>query len=122
MKSSKSVAVSQGCIAVLHCPPGHRQVTRTTNLFERLFRERASAVNASGTPSGERELSSMYPSLVRAQSLARDQRQRVERRQLERLRDQLANDHRQRNAGRSESSRSFLTFPGKDGTNRENKP
>lgn len=90
----------EACIAQLHCPPGHRRVIRTTNLLERLFREERRRVNAARTLFGERAvLKLMYASLVRASDRWRGIGiSEFERRQLERLRDQLVNDHRQRNA------------------------
>lgn len=73
---------------------------RTTNLLERLFREERRRVNAAGTLFGERAvLKLMYASLVRASDRWRGLGiSEFERRQLERLRDQLVNDHRQRNS------------------------
>ena len=73
---------------------------RTTNLLERLFREERRRVNAAGTLFGERAvLKLMYAALVRASDRWRGIRiSEFERRQLERLRDQLVNDHRQRHA------------------------
>lgn len=90
----------EACIAQLHFPPGHRRVIRTTNLLERLFREERRRVNAAGTLFGERAvLKLMYAALVRASDRWRGIRiSEFERRQLERLREQLVDDHRQRHA------------------------
>lgn len=90
----------EACIAQLHCPPGHRRVIRTTNLLERLFREERRRVNAAGTLFGERAvLKLMYAALVRASDRWRGIHvSEFERRQLERLRDQLVSDHRARHA------------------------
>jgi transposase-like protein len=90
----------EACIAQLHCPPGHRRVIRTTNLLERHFREESRRVNAAGTLFGERAvLKLIYASLVRASDRWHGiSISEFERRQLERLRDQLVKDHRERHA------------------------
>lgn len=90
----------EACIAQLHCPPGHRRVIRTTNLLERLFREERRRMNAAGTLFGERAvLKLMFAALVRASDRWRGIHiTEFERRQLEKLRDQLVSDHRQRQA------------------------
>jgi putative transposase len=90
----------EACIAQLHCPPGHRRVIRTTNLLERLFREERRRMNAAGTLFGERAvLKLMFAALVRASDRWRGIRiTEFERRQLEKLREQLVSDHRQRQA------------------------
>lgn len=91
----------EACIAQLHCPPGHRRIIRTTNLLERLFREERRRLGATGTLlGGERVvLKIMFASLIRAADRWRGIRiSEFERRQLEKLRDHLADDHRQRHA------------------------
>lgn len=91
----------EACIAQLHCPPGHRRVIRTTNLLERLFREERRRLGAAGTVlGGERVvLKMMFASVIRAADRWRGIRiTEFERRQLEKLRDQLVEDHRQRHA------------------------
>jgi transposase-like protein len=91
----------EACIAQLHCPPGHRRVIRTTNLLERLFREERRRLGAAGTlMGGERVvLKLMFASVIRAADRWRGIRiSEFERRQLEKLRDQLVTDHRQRHA------------------------
>lgn len=91
----------EACIAQLHCPPGHRRLIRTTNLLERLFREERRRMGAAGTLlGGERVvLKLMFASVIRAADRWRGIRiSEFERRQLEKLRDQLADDHRQRHA------------------------
>jgi putative transposase len=89
----------EACIAQLHCPPGHRRTIRTTNLLERLFREERRRLGATGTLlGGERVvLKIMFASVIRAADRWRGIRiSEFERRQLEKLRDQLVDDHRQR--------------------------
>lgn len=80
--------------------PWRASVIRTTSLLERLFREERRRVNAAGTLFGERAvLKLMYAALVRASDRWRGIRiSEFERRQLERLRDQLVADHRQRHS------------------------
>jgi transposase-like protein len=91
----------EACIAQLHCPPGHRRIIRTTNLLERLFREERRRLGAAGTLlGGERVvLKLMFASLNRAADRWRGIRiSEFERRQLEKLRGQRVDEHRQRNA------------------------
>jgi hypothetical protein len=65
-----------------------------------LFREERQRVNAAGTLFGKRAvLKLIYAALVRASDRWRGIRiSELERRQLERLRDQLVEEHRQRHA------------------------
>jgi transposase-like protein len=91
----------EACIAQLHYPPGHRRIIRTTNLLERLFREERRRLGAAGTLlGGERVvLKLMFASLNRAADRWRGIRiSEFERRQLEKLRGQRVDEHRQRNA------------------------
>lgn len=79
------------CVAHLNLPPGHRRVSRTTNLLERLFGEERRRVKAAGTLFGERPvLKLMYASLIRASDTWRGIRiSEFERRQLTKLQQQL---------------------------------
>jgi transposase-like protein len=81
------------CVAHLRCPPSHRRVVRTTNLLERLFGEERRRTKVAPTVTGERPvLKLMYASLIRASNSWRGIRiTELERRQLERLRDELRN-------------------------------
>lgn len=88
------------CIAHLHCPPAHRRATRTTNLLERLFGEERRRMKAAGTVFGERAvLKLMYAALIRASDSWRGIRvTEFESRQLNKLQDQLAQEHAKENA------------------------
>ncbi len=80
------------CVAHLHLPPAHRRVCRTTNLLERLFVEERRRSRAAGTMlAGERAVMKlMFAALIRASEGWRGIRiSEFERRQLERLAEQL---------------------------------
>lgn len=83
------------CIAHLHCPPAHRKVIRTTNLLERLFVEERRRVRAALHLFGERGvLKLMYAALVRgAENWRGIQVTDFERRQLEKLQQELRSKH-----------------------------
>ena len=83
----------EACVAHLHLPPAHRRVCRTTNLLERLFVEERRRSRAAGTMlAGERAVMKlMFAALIRASETWRGIRiSEFERRQLERLQEQLA--------------------------------
>jgi hypothetical protein len=84
------------------------------------FREERRRVNAAGTLFGERTVLKLtYASLVRASDRWRGIGiSEFERRQLERLRDQLVHDHRQRNAPAVTAVEPRLTFPAGTGLDR----
>lgn len=91
----------EACIAYLRCPPRHRVSIRSTNLLERSFveerRRMKAAINVFGGERGVLKL--MYASLTR--STRRWQGVNIndlERAQLERLRKELQDEHRQRTA------------------------
>jgi putative transposase len=88
------------CIAHLHCPPAHRRATRTTNLLERLFEDGRRREKVTPAVAGERPvLKLMYASLIRASDTWRGLRiTDLERRQLERLQEQLLDETRRANA------------------------
>lgn len=90
----------EACIAHLHCPPAHRQVIRTTNLLERLFREERRRSRAAGFLFGERPvLKLMYAALIRGSERWNGVRiEPLARGQLERLRNQLRHQHHQDHA------------------------
>jgi putative transposase len=112
----------EACIAHLQCPPAHRRIIRTTNLLERLFGEERRRVDAARTMFGERAvLKLMYAALIRASEKWRGITiTEFERAQLERLHNQIQEEHRQRNApavkpkGKSRSTPS--RFSSKDRT------
>jgi putative transposase len=83
------------CIAHLYCPPAHRKVIRTTNLLERLFVEERRRVKAALHLFGERPvLKLMYAALVRgAENWRGIQVTDFERRQLEKLQQELRTRH-----------------------------
>jgi transposase-like protein len=85
------------CIAHLKCPTGHRRLIRTTNLLERMFVEERRRVRAAGHLFGERAvLKLMYSAINRAaegwRGIAITD---FERRQLERLAEELRVQHRE---------------------------
>ncbi len=88
------------CVAHLHCPPAHRRVVRTSNLLERLFGEERRRMKVIGTAFGERPvLKLMYASLIRATDNWRGIGiGEFERRQLEKLQEELRRRHREENA------------------------
>lgn len=90
----------EACIAHLQVPPNHRRVVRTTNLLERLFVEERRRVRAAGHLFGERAvLKLMYAALVRGSERWRGVTVTdFERKQLERLHDQVKQRHREENA------------------------
>lgn|SRR2546422_27337 len=90
----------EACIAHLQVPPNHRRSVRTTNLLERLFVEERRRVRAAGHLFGERAvLKLMYAALVRGTERWRGIAiTDFERRQLERLAEQLKEQHREANA------------------------
>lgn len=98
----------EACIAHLHLPPNHRRSTRTTNLLERLFVEERRRVRAVVHVFGERPvLKLMYAALVRGSERWRGLTiTEFERRQLERLRAQLDERHRQAHAPAVKTTRS----------------
>jgi transposase-like protein len=89
------------CIAHLRCPPAHRVMIRSTNLLERIFveerRRLKAAINVLG---GEKAvLKLMFASLTRATRRWLGVRiTEIERAQLQRLRKELDEEHRHRNA------------------------
>ena len=91
----------EACIAHLSCPPAHRVMIRSTNLLERIFveerRRMKAAINVLG---GEKAvLKLMFASLTRATRRWLGVRiTEIERAQLQRLRKELEEEHRQRNA------------------------
>jgi transposase-like protein len=86
----------EACIAHLHLPPAHRQVTRTTNLLERLFVEERRRLKAALHLFGERPvMKPMYAALVRgAEPWHGVKVTEFERRQLEKLSEELQARHR----------------------------
>jgi transposase-like protein len=90
----------EACIAHLRLPPDHRRMTRTTNLLERMFVEERRRVRAVLHTFGERPvLKLMYAALVRGAERWRGFTVNdFERKQLERLRGELRERHRQENA------------------------
>lgn len=88
------------CIAHLRLPPKLRRVIRTTNLLERLFVEERRRVRAAGHLFGERPvLKLMYAALVRASDSWRGVAiTDFERKQLERLQEELRDAHRKATA------------------------
>lgn len=86
----------EACIAHLRLPPAHRKSVRTTNLLERLFREERRRVGAAGRLFGERPvLKMMYGALIRVTEKWRGIKMSdLEKRQLERLQEQLRGEHR----------------------------
>ena len=103
------------CIAHLNCPPAHRRYIRTTNLLERLFEEERRRMRAAGTMFGERPvLKLMYAALIRGSERWRGIRiTDFERKQLERLREEIEGRHRKENepavkaASRQENAQAF---------------
>jgi transposase-like protein len=89
----------EACVAHLTLPPKHRRATRTTNLLERLFVEERRRVRAASHLFGERAvLKLMYAALVRGAERWRGiPLSEFERRQLERLQEELRARHRQEN-------------------------
>jgi transposase-like protein len=90
----------EACIAHLQLPPDHRRTTRTTNLLERMFVEERRRLRAVLHTFGERPvLKLMYAALVRAAERWRGFTVNdFERKQLERLRDELRARHQEENA------------------------
>lgn len=89
----------EACVAHLHLPPAHRRVCRTTNLLERLFVEERRRSRAAGTIlAGERAVMKlMFAALIRAAEGWKGIRiSEFERRQLERLKEQLARGFEER--------------------------
>jgi putative transposase len=91
----------EACIAYLRCPPRHRVSIRSTNLLERSFveerRRMKAAINVFGGERGVLKL--MYASLTRStRRWTGVQINDLERAQLERLRKELLDEHRQRTA------------------------
>lgn len=89
----------EACVAHLHLPPAHRRVCRTTNLLERLFVEERRRSRAAGTMlAGERAVMKlMFAALIRASETWRGIRiSELERRQLERLQEQLVKGFKER--------------------------
>jgi transposase-like protein len=98
----------EACIAHLQLPPNHRRSTRTTNLLERLFVEERRRVRAMLHAFGERAvLKLMYAALVRGSEHWRGLKiTEFERKQLERLRSELLERHRQEHAPAVKATRS----------------
>ncbi len=90
----------EACIAHLQLPPNHRRAVRTTNLLERLFVEERRRMRAVLHVFGERPvLKLMYAALVRGAERWRGMAiTSFERRQLERLQEELKERHRAENA------------------------
>lgn len=90
----------EACIAHLHLPPAHRKMTRTTNLLERLFVEERRRLKAALHLFGERPVMKlMYAALVRGAERWHGVRvTEFERRQLEKLREELQTKHRAENS------------------------
>ena len=91
----------EACIVHLRCPPRHRASIRSTNLLERSFveerRRMRAAINVFGGERGVLKL--MYASLTRSTRRWNGvQINDFERAQLERLRKELQDEHRQRTA------------------------
>lgn len=87
----------EACIAHLACPPAVRKVIRTANLLERLFEEERRRTRTIHSFFGERPvLKLMYASVIRASDSWRGIRiGELELGQLERLRDQLIDKHKE---------------------------
>ncbi|TLN19866.1 IS256 family transposase [bacterium] len=87
----------EACIAHLACPPSVRKVIRTANLLERLFEEERRRTKTIHSFFGERPvLKLMYASVIRASDTWRGIRiGELEYGQLERLREQLIEKHRE---------------------------
>lgn len=87
------------CIAHLRLPIGHRRVTRTTNLLERLFLEERRRTKTIPHAFGERPvLKLMYAAILRAsQSWLRIVINDFERKQLQTLREELDQQFHERN-------------------------
>jgi transposase-like protein len=88
----------EACIAHLHLPPAHRRTCRTTNLLERLFVEERRRTKVAPVMFGERAVMKlMFAALIRASESWRGIRiSEFERRQLERLEDQLKKGFKER--------------------------
>ena len=89
----------EACVAHLNLPPAHRRVCRTTNLLERFLVEERRHSRAAGTMlAWERAVMKlMFAALIRASESWRGIRiSDFERRQLERLREQLAKAFKER--------------------------
>ncbi|MGH9783228.1 MAG: transposase [Terriglobia bacterium] len=91
---------AEACIAHLQVPPNHRRSVRTTNLLERMFVEERRRVRATGHLFGERAvLKLMYAALVRGTERWRGIAiSDFERKQRERLQEELRERHREANA------------------------
>ncbi len=89
----------EACIAHLQLPPNHRRLSRTTNLLERLFLEERRRQKAALHMFGERPvLKLMYAALIRASDKWRGIAiSDFERKQLERLQEDLKAKHREEN-------------------------
>jgi transposase-like protein len=87
----------EACIAHLSCSPSLRKVIRTPNLLERLFEEERRRTKTIHPFFGERPvLKLMYASVIRASDTWRGVKMgELERGQLERLREQLTEKHRE---------------------------
>ena len=87
----------EACMAHLSCPPSLRKVMRTSNLLERLFEEERRRTKTIHSFFGERPvLKLMCASVIRASATWRGVRiGELERGQLERLRQQLIEKHRE---------------------------
>lgn len=98
----------EACIAHLYCPPAHRRAIRTTNLLERLFEEGRRRTKVAPTLFGERAvLKLMYASLIRASDTWHGLRiTDLERRQLEKLQEQLRGKAREEHKSAVKKTRS----------------
>jgi transposase-like protein len=94
------------CIAHLKCPPDHRRVIRTTNLLERLFEEERRRTRAVSTFFGERPVLKLaFAALIRGAERWRGVRVTdFERVHLQRLSDELKENHRKENSPAVETS------------------
>jgi transposase-like protein len=108
----------EACVAHLRYPVSHRRVVRTTNLLERLFGEERRRTKVAPSVSGERPvLKLMYASLIRASNSWRGLRiTELERRQLERLREELAIKAKQAHAPIAKTRSTPRQISSTDGT------
>ena len=107
------------CVAHLHLPSAHRRVCRTTNLLERLFVEERRRSRAAGTIlAGEQAVMKlMFAALFRAAENWRGIRiSEFERRQLERLKGQLAKGFEERQEPVVKESSTPIPIYSREGT------
>jgi putative transposase len=103
----------EACIAHLACPPSVRKVIRTARLLERLFEEERRRTKTIHSFFGERPvLKLMYASVIRASDNWRGIRiGELEIGQLERLREQLINKHKEATTKPKAESQSSAPSP-----------